>query len=87
MKKVQELISTRTYINKSVFVSSKIDTHKFNSRYLGQSENKDISEKCYELDLDIEDAVERKEKAVGRIEIASSIDGNIRKGLQKIGCI
>ena len=56
-------------------------------RYLGQSENKEISEKCYELDLDIEDAVERKEKAVGKIEIVSSIDGNIRKGLQKIGCI
>ena len=46
-----------------------------------------MSEKCYELDLDIEDAVERKEKAVGKIEIVSSIDGNIRKGLQKIGCI
>ena len=64
-----------------------LNIHKFNSRYLGQSENKEISEKCYELDLDIEDAVERKEKAVGKIEIVSSIDGNIRKGLQKIGCI
>ena len=54
-------------------------------RYLGQNENKEINEKCYDLELDIEDAEERHQKANEKSEAVSNIDKRVKTGLHKLG--
>ena len=54
-------------------------------RYLGQNENKEINEKCYDLELDIEDAEERNQKAREKAESVSSIDKRVKTGLHQLG--
>ena len=54
-------------------------------RYLGQNENKEIVEKCYDLDLDIEDTEERIQKATEKAEVVSSIDKRVKTGLHQLG--
>ena len=54
-------------------------------RYLGQNENKEINEKCYDLDLDIEDTEERIQKATEKAEVVSSIDKRVKTGLHQLG--
>ena len=54
-------------------------------RYLGQNENKEIVEKCYDLDLDIEDTEERIQKATEKAEVISSIDKRVKTGLHQLG--
>ena len=54
-------------------------------RYLGQNENKEINEKCYDLDLDIEDTEERIQKANEKAEVVSSIDKRVKTGLHQLG--
>ena len=55
------------------------------SRYLGQNENKEINEKCYDLELDIEDAEERYQKASEKSEVVRSIEKRVKTGLHKLG--
>ena len=54
-------------------------------RYLGQNENKEINEKCYDLELDIEDAEERHQKANEKSEAVSNIDKRVKTGLHNLG--
>ena len=43
-------------------------------RYLGQSENREIQERMKEIEFDIEDAEEKKEKANATLSFVISLD-------------
>ena len=43
-------------------------------RYLGQSENREIQEKMRDIELDTEEAEEKKEKANATLLFTSSLD-------------
>ena len=45
----------------------------------------EIVEKCYDLDLDIEDTEERIQKATEKAEVVSSIDKRVKTGLHQLG--
>ena len=56
----------------------------FIPRYIGQSEDIEAKEKCADLELDIEDADERKEKADEKILVLQAVEKKIRSNFQDL---
>ena len=54
-------------------------------RYLGQSEDRAINDKCVDIGYDIEDAEERKQNASNETQMISSIDKKVRSSLHDLG--
>ena len=54
-------------------------------RYLGQSEDRAINDKCLDIGYDIEDAEERKQKADDQTQMISSVDKKVRSSLHELG--
>ena len=54
-------------------------------RYLGQSEDRAINDKCVDIGYDIEDAEERKQKADDQTQMISSVDKKVRSSLHELG--
>ena len=59
----------------------------FHPRYIGQSENSEVKERCVDLELDIEFAEERKVKAEEKIAVLRSIEQKIRTNLLDLATI
>ena len=72
----------------SYYITCRADIYIYDydfDRYLGQNENTEINEKCYDLELDIEDAEERNQKANEKSGAVSNIDKRVKTGLHQLG--